>query len=145
MKSSMRLTHRLLCPGALFLVLAVVSEAGAQPKAVKLTNEWKGSVEDANLQKGAPECITTQEGLEKLWKAWKLADKPPKVDFSKEIVIIGTTSGSRLNLSARLDEKGNLEILGIATSDFGPGFRYVIGTVPREGVKTVNKKDLPKE
>ena len=34
---------------------------------------------------------------------------------------------------------------GIATSDFGPGFRYVMGTVPREGVKTVNKKDLPKE
>src|SRR5262245_50196526 len=93
MKSSMRLTKCLLCLGALLTGLAVVSEARAQPRAVKLTNEWKGSVDDANLQKGAPEVITTQQGLEKLWKAWKLADKPPKVDFDKEIVIIGTTSG----------------------------------------------------
>jgi hypothetical protein len=26
-----------------------------------------------------------------------------------------------------------------------PGFRYVIATVPKEGVKTVNGKELPKE
>jgi len=69
----------------------------------------------------------------------------PKVDFTKEIVILGTTSGSRLGLSARLDDKGDLQIIGFGTADFGPGFRYVIGTVPRAGVKTVNKKELPKE
>jgi hypothetical protein len=34
---------------------------------------------------------------------------------------------------------------GFGTKDLRPGFRYVLGVVPREGVKTVNGKDLPKE
>ena len=33
-------------------------------------------------------------------------------------------------------------MLGAATSDLAPGFRYVIATVSREGVKTVNGKEL---
>ena len=69
----------------------------------------------------------------------------PKVDFDKEIVIVSTTRGSQLRLSAQLEDNGNLQILGIATRDLRPGFRYVMGTVSREGVKTVNKKELPKE
>lgn len=64
---------------------------------------------------------------------------------SKEIVVIGTTVGSHLNLSAKLDEKGNLDVLGFGTADFGEGFRYLIATVSREGVKTVNKKAVPQE
>ena len=67
------------------------------------------------------------------------------MDFTKELVIIGTTRGSNISLSPRLDDKGNLEVLAVATADLGPGFRYVIATVSREGVKTVNKKDLPKD
>jgi len=130
---------------ALALLAAVASDAHAQPKDVKFTNTWKGSVEDANLQKGAPEVITSAKGLEKLWKDWNIADKMPKIDFAKEIVVLGTTSGSLLNLSARLDDKGNLQVLGMATLDLRPGFRYVIATVPSEGVKTVNKKNLPKD
>jgi hypothetical protein len=80
--------------------------------------------------------------LEKLWKKWGLEGKVPEVDFQKEIVIVGTTVGSRLSLSAQLDEKGNLQVLGVATRDFGPGFRYVLATVKREGVKSVNGKEL---
>jgi hypothetical protein len=33
----------------------------------------------------------------------------------------------------------------MATRDLRPGFRYVITTVSREGVKTVNGQTLPKE
>src|SRR5262249_32775089 len=72
-------------------------------------------------------------------------DKPPKLDFSKEIVILGTTRGSKLNLSAQLDDTGNLHVLGFGTSDLVPGFRYVLATVSREGIKAVNKKPLPSE
>jgi hypothetical protein len=69
----------------------------------------------------------------------------PEVDFEKQLVIITMTSGSRLGLSASLDDKGNLEVLGMATSDLRPGFRYVIATVSRKAVKTVNGNELPKE
>jgi hypothetical protein len=139
----MRHVGWLLGATAPFLFLAA-AEAQTPPKAVKLVQQWKGSVADEKLQKGAPDVITSEKALAKLWKDWKIEHKLPKVDFTKEIVLVATTRGSKLNLSARLHDNGNLETLGFGTSDFGEGFRYVIGTVPRAGVKTVNKKELPK-
>jgi hypothetical protein len=127
----------------LALFTPLVPQARADKKDVSLTKEWKGSVEDADLAKAAPEFVTDAKAFAKLWKKWGVEGKVPKVDFKKEIVIVSTTSGSRLSLSARLDDQGNLEVLGIATSDFGPGFRYAMATVPRAGVKTVNGKELP--
>jgi hypothetical protein len=140
----MRTPTALACLSGIVLAL-FAAEVRAQPKNVKLTNTWKGSVDDVALKKGVPEVIVSEKTLEKVWKSWKVGAKMPKIDFTKEIVILGTTSGSLLNLSARLDDKGNLQIIGFGTADFGPGFRYVIATVPRDGVKTVNKKELPKE
>jgi hypothetical protein len=129
----------------LAVAVACAPDVFADAKPVKFTKEWKGSVADESKQKGAPEVIVSAKALEKLWADWKIEGKVPEVDFTKEIVVVGTTSGSRLNLSARLDDKGDLTVGGLGTSDLVPGFRYVIATVPREGVKTVNKKELPKE
>ena len=130
---------------AVAAVVLLTSDALAQRKAVKPSKEWTGSVEDKKLAKGAPECITSAKGLQKLWNAWKLADKAPEVNFTKEIVVVTTTEGSKLKLFAALDEKGNLRVGGLGTRDLRPGFRYVIATVSKEGVITVNGKELPKE
>jgi hypothetical protein len=138
----MRFVHGWL---AVVVVVLVVSAAHAEKKPVKLSKEWSGSVADEALMKDAPRCITTKKGLEKLWKSWKISDKMPEIDFTKEIVVIEMTSGSKLRLSANLDDKGNLAVLGLGTRDLAPGFRYVIATVSKEGVKTVNGKELPKE
>jgi hypothetical protein len=127
------------------VVAVSVSGARAEKQAVKLEREWKGSVENEELAKDAPASIVDAKALEKLWKAWKIEDQAPKVDFKRELLILTTTSGSKLRLSASLDGKGNLEVLGMATRDLRPGFRYVIATVSREGVETVNGKKLPKE
>jgi hypothetical protein len=125
------------------LGLAVLAPQGrAEKKEVKPVKEWKGSVADADLSKDAPDYVADAKALEKIWKKWGVEGKVPEVDFKKEIVIVSTTAGGRLTLSARLDDKGNLEVLGLATRDFKPGFRYVIATVSREGVKTVNGKEL---
>jgi hypothetical protein len=134
-----------MCLAALVLLAQFTSEARAQKKALKFTQEWQGSVEDEAQLKDAPQVITSAKALEKLWKAWKIEGKVPKVDFTKEVVVVGTTRGSKIKLNAILDDKGNLEVLGLATRDLRPGFRYVMGTVSRDGVKTVNKKELPKE
>lgn len=135
----------LACLSAVILAVLLAAEVRAQAKPVKLTNRWTGSVADVSLKKNVPDVITSAKTLEKVWQAWKVAAKLPKIDFTKEIVILGTTRGSRLNLSARLDDRGDLQVLGLATRDLRPGFRYVIATVPSAGVKTVNKKPLPKE
>ena len=128
---------------ALLLAPAIRGEA----KNVTLTQKWSGSVADEGLKKEVPEngCITNANKFTKLWKAWKIGEKMPKVDFKKEMVILAVTSGSSIDLSARLSDKGDLQILGIATADFGPGFRYVVGLVSRDGVKTVEGKGLPKD
>jgi hypothetical protein len=129
----------------LTILAVVVSDARAEKKAVKLEKEWKGSVDDEALAKDAPVVIVDAKALEQLWKAWRIEGKVPAVDFEKELVIISRTSGSRLRLSASLYDNGNLEVLGMATSDLRPGFRYAIATVSREGIKTVNGNELPKE
>lgn len=128
------------------LMLTIVGVTRADSTPVKTINSWSGSVDDTNLQKATPEngVITNAKAFEKLIKAWKVAEKVPEVDFTKEVIFVETTVGSRLNLNASLDEKGDLKVVGLATSDFGLGFRYVILSLPREGVKTVNGKALPK-
>ncbi len=100
---------------ALAIAVVLVSDARAEKKAVKLEKEWKGSVEDETLAKDAPAVITDAKAFEKLWKAWKIEGKVPAVDFKKELVIITTTSGSKLRLSATLDDKGILAVLGLGT------------------------------
>jgi hypothetical protein len=129
---------------------AVVSLAAgvamAAPTPLKATNTWMGSIDDEKLAKEMPEngVITNAKDFENLVKAWKVAEKVPEVNFDKEIVLVARTAGSRLTLKASLDEKGDLKALGIATRDLRPGFRFVIISVPKEGVKTVNGKELPK-
>jgi hypothetical protein len=131
---------------AAIVLLAFAGLAVAAPTPVKATNTWKGSVDDEKLQKEMPEngVITNAKDWEKLVKAWKVADKVPEVNFEKELILIATTTGSKLNLSASLDDKGEMKALGLGTRDIAPGFRYVIISVPKEGVKTVNGKELPK-
>jgi hypothetical protein len=132
--------------GALALLAAFASDAQAQKKDVKIGQKWSGSVEDENLKKDVPEVITNAKTLEKVWTAWKIEGKVPEIDFTKEIVVVATSVGSKLNMGgAKLDDKGNLDVLAFGTLDIRPGFRYVMGTVSREGIKTVNKKELPKE
>jgi hypothetical protein len=131
-----------LAAAVLLVPQARAEKKAAQKKAVKLIKEWKGSVADADLAKGAPEYVTNAKDLGELWKNWKIEGKVPEVDFKKQIVLVSTTVGSRLTLSATLDDKGNLQVLGLATRDIAPGFRYVMATVSREGVKTINGKEL---
>jgi hypothetical protein len=135
---------RFCVPLALLVVGVLASAALAEKVKVKPVKEWKGSVADVKLKKDAPSVITSQKELEKVWKSWKVEGKAPAVDFEKEIVVVTTGDGSKLSLSLTLDDKGNLQMLGLATRDLAEGFRYVIATVSRKGVKTVDGKELPK-
>jgi hypothetical protein len=117
----------------------------ADKEPVKPLQQWSGSVADLSLRKAGPAVILTEKGLENLWKGWKVQGPVPKVDFSRELVAVQTTRGSKLRLAASLDEHSNLTVLGLATRDLRPGFRYVIAALSRKGVKTVNGKELPGE
>jgi hypothetical protein len=128
------------------LVILCVAPAAGKPVKSEARVTIKGSVADEKLKKAMPESgvITNAKDFEKLIKAWNIKAKASDVVFDKELVLVATTVGSSLNLSATLDEKGDLKTLGFGTADFGEGFRYVIIAVSRGGVKTVNGKPLPK-
>lgn len=127
----------------LLLAMVVPLQAGpAKGTPVKPLKQWSGSVAEVSLMAGAPEVILTAPELDKLWQAWKVEGPAPKVDFDKELVLVLTTRGSILRFGAVLADKGDLEVMGVATKDLRPGFRYVIAQVSREGVKTVNGKEL---
>jgi hypothetical protein len=127
----------------LALALVAMPQVFAAPKEVAVGKTWKGDVQDDALQKDTPQFLASAEALGKLWKDWKLAGQPPEVDFAKQIVVVMTTKGSLMQPNFRLDEKGNLQSVGIATMDYLPGFRYVLATVDRAGIKTVEGKEVP--
>ena len=128
-----------------FALAILSSPARAEKRAVKPTREWSGSVADHSLAADAPDYVANGEDLASLWNQWGIADELPTIDFSQELVVLATTRGSRLRLLTTLDDAtGDLGVGGIATRDLRPGFRYVIATISREGVKTVNGKELPR-
>ncbi|MBY0327497.1 MAG: hypothetical protein K2Q30_11305 [Gemmataceae bacterium] len=126
-----------------FVMIALVSTANAQDrKPLETLKEWRGDNPNEGLAKDSPKFITNAKDLEKLWKAWDIKEKLAEIDFAKEILLVETTRGSRLNLKATLDEKGDLQSLGLATRDLRPGFRYVMITVNKAGIKTIAGKAI---
>ncbi|MEJ2673248.1 MAG: hypothetical protein P8168_13820 [Deltaproteobacteria bacterium] len=117
--------------------------AGKEP--VKPLQQWSGAVADLSLRKAAPQVILTEKSLENLWQVWQVPGSVPEVDFSRALVVVQTTRGSKLRLAATLEENGNLQVLGLATRDLRPGFRYVIAVLSRKGVKTINGHGLAGE
>lgn len=114
--------------------------------ADKPTVDLFESVEDEGLKSKAPESgvIVSQKGWEKLAKAWGI-EKAPKVDFTKELLVVGTWRGSQFKLTPSVSDDGDLKINAAGTKDLRPGFRYRVVSVDRSKVKTVNGKPLPKE
>jgi hypothetical protein len=119
-----------------------VAQDEAQPTKVPVLVLWRGSVDDENLLGEPPVVIGTQQELSDLWHNWKLAGEIPQVDFREVLVVVQTTRGGRLNLQVR-HTNGALDLLALATRDLRPGFRYVIGVIPRAGLKTIGDKELP--
>jgi hypothetical protein len=136
---------------SLMLVLACAAFANADEKKdppkpkPKLTVELSGSVADVGLMSKAPEngVIVSEKAWKELADAWGLKDAP-KVDFTKELLVVATTRGSRLNLTPSAKD-GDLKTVAISTRDLRDGFRYAIKSHGRDGIKTVDGKALPKE
>ena len=135
--------------GVSTLVLAFTmhsSGAGEGKKQIKPTQQWSGKSGDEELAKRAPKAgyLTDQKTFEELWTAWKLKDKAPVLDFTKQIAFIQLATGGP-NVprpSYTLDDKGNLTVLSISTLIGGPGFGYSVDLLNREGIKTYQGKAI---
>ncbi len=132
---------------AFMIVAALLGMAAgpavAQPKGPPPTLDKGGWIDDPKLQKAAPPsmAIVSDKALKDLYKAWKLGE-PPAVDFTKEIVVVITSKGDDVFF---LTERGGSVLVELN----GPpkekaGFAYHLMSRPKEGVKSVNNKPLPK-
>ena len=118
-------------------------------KSITPIQEWRGGFPnqaDEPLMQEAPQCgyIASQAAWAKLWKAWRREEPLPKVDFSKELIMVGVTdcSGNKFDPSFWLDEEGVLSGRFWPTKMGGPGFAYVILLIDRKGIKTYKGKSI---
>jgi hypothetical protein len=128
------------------LALFLAPAAGEDKKdAKKPTVELGGDIADESLQSLAPASgvIASEKAWEKLAKAWGIKDAP-KVDFTKELLAVGTWKGSSFSVVPVVTD-GDLTVSGRGTKDLRPGFRWKIVSVSRDGIKTLQGKEIPKE
>ncbi len=127
------------------VALLLVPVAAEEPKKEKPTVELSGDIKDETLRKEIPAngVIVSQTGWDKLAKAWGIKDAA-KVDFTKELVVVGTWKGSSFNITPTVKD-GDLTVSAGGTKDLREGFRWKIVSLKRAGIKTVQGKELPKE
>jgi hypothetical protein len=121
---------------------AVASEM--QPIKEKPSVDLSGEISTTSLQSSAPPnlVITSQKEWDTLVKGWNIKDAP-KVDFNKEFLIVGTSPSASFDLSSTV-KNGDLIITTKGTKELAPGFRWRLRSIPREGIKTIQGKEVPK-
>jgi hypothetical protein len=129
---------------AMAMSVSLAFGANDAKQRVEVVQRWAGSVDDVEKMKLALDdrVIADAKTWESLREAWKLGDETKGVDFARQLVLVGTTRGSRIGGEPILGDKGDLSIAFVSTRDLRPGFRYLIFVVPREGITSVNGKPI---
>lgn len=132
------------------MLLATTGDAANAQEALKPVQHWGGLIKESGKKSAAPKSkaswqgyLSNQDALEKLFDAWGLKEKPPKIDFKKQIVFVQTCSGPNLPRAFfTLDAAGELKADNEHTLKGGPGFGYSIDVLDRAGIKSYQGKPL---
>lgn len=139
------MTLRNVVIAACGLVVICSSLGLAAPPATETTGMWSGQVIDNSLRKLAPPTgfIVDNQAWKKICLAWRPGEQLPKVDFAKQLVLVGVVPGPNLVLMRpTIDKKGNISFLVAGTKKGGPGFGYKLIAISRQGVKTVKGQSI---
>jgi len=86
--------------------------------------------------------ILGQKEWERLAAAWGIKDVA-KVDFTKEILLVGTWRGASFKMLSDVKD-GDLTVELVGDKEVNPGFRYKIVSLKREGITKFQGKELSK-
>lgn len=114
-----------------------------EPKATGIV-DVSSSVPDAgklNAFEGVG-LILNQKEWERLAAAWGIKNVP-KVDFGKELLLVGTWRGTNFKFVSEV-KNGNLVVEQVGDQNTEPGFRYRIMSLRRSGITKFNGKELPR-
>ena len=109
------------------------------------TVDLSSSVADIDQLKVVPgtSVILSQKEWERLAAAWGIKD-PPKVDFTKELLLVGTWRGSSFKFLSDVKD-GDLTTELVGDKEMNPGFRFKVVSLNRTGIKSFQGKVLPSE
>lgn len=82
--------------------------------------------------------MCSQDDLEEFWKKWEIAKPKPKIDFNRELAVFYLGSGGPHLMNLSLEDSGNLAAEYVQTPTVSRQPNYLIFTVPRYGVKSLN-------
>lgn len=119
---------------------SVVAEEPKQTKTVDL-NSSVADVEKLQSLEGTG-VILSQKEWERLAAAWGIKDVP-KVDFNKELLLVGTWRGTAFKFLPEI-KSGDLTVELVGDKNVEPGFRYRVTSFKRDGITKFQGKDLPK-
>ena len=125
-------------------LLATMFDAANAQDALKPVQHWGGLIKESGKKSAAPAnskfgvgYLNNQDAFEKLFDAWGLKEKPPKLNFKKQIVFVQTCNGPNLpQASYTLDKAGKLMADNTHTLKGVSGFGYSIDVLDRTGIKS---------
>lgn len=138
--------NRLLPPAAvagLLIGTACLQPIRAEEPKATGTVDISSSVPDAEKLQAfsGTGVILEQKEWERLAAAWGIKD-PTKVDFSKELLLVGTWKGSNFKFLGDV-KNGDLTVELIGDKEIQPGFRYKVLSLPRAGITKFQGRALP--
>ena len=139
---------RLFASAALAAMLAfTVATAPARAAEPKPTDtvDLSGTVIDLDQLKAlsGTGVILSQKEWERLAAAWGVKE-PPKVDFTKELLLVGTWRGTGFKFLNDMKD-GDLTTELVGDKEEKPGFRFKVISLKRDGIKSFQGKALPAE
>jgi hypothetical protein len=129
--------------GLLFGTVAVRFVAADEPKPTG-TVDISSSVADLGKLQAfeGTGVILGQKEWERLAADWGIKDVP-KVDFSKELLLVGTWRGTAFKFLSDV-KNGDLTVELVGDKNIEPGFRYRVVSLKRDGITKFQGKELPK-
>jgi hypothetical protein len=129
---------------ALLCLFTLVPSALWAADPARPTGRWSGKVNDKALRTLAPQAgfLADQATWKKVWSAWRPGQELPKVDFARELILVGTVPGPNRVIMRPTINSGNVRFLVAGTKIGGPGFGYQFLRISKEGVKSVNGKPI---
>ncbi|QJW99459.1 hypothetical protein [Frigoriglobus tundricola] len=129
--------------GILYATVAAHTVVAEEPKQTK-TVDMNSSVPDLEKRQAfeGTGVILSQKEWERLAADWGIKDVP-KVDFDKELLLVGTWRGTGFKFLSEV-KNGNLSVELVGDKNVEPGFRYRIVSLQRAGITKFQGKELPK-
>ncbi|MFO1324832.1 MAG: hypothetical protein U1F15_12320 [Burkholderiales bacterium] len=123
---------------ALAMVLALAAAPVlAAPRTIFLLHAYSGRL-PVDVQPPLQSSIGTAEALLRVWSQCGIRGEPPKVDFTKRILLLAVRRSSVVKFSGVKLDGGNVTTNVVVTPDNPPYQTCALVVIDRSGVEKVN-------